>query len=266
MKRYWADYGTFEFARMGRTNMVAVLPVAAIEQHGPHLPLSVDRDILEGLIAATVPRLPESLPVVFLPIQDIGKSNEHARYPGTLSLSAETLIRVWCEIGASVAAAGIKRLVLLNSHGGQMSILDIVARELRIRHDMVAVAANWFALGLPEGVIDAHERQHGIHAGEMETAMMLALHPDKVAMERARNFDSLTERLERNFNHLGIGPGARLGWQAQDLNSAGAVGDASRATAETGRLIIDHVAGVLVDLLADVHRLPVSLLHHPTEV
>lgn len=266
MKRFWADYTAYDFARMGRPNMVAVLPVAAIEQHGPHLPLSVDRDILEGLIAAALPLLPDDLPVVFLPTQAIGKSNEHARYHGTLTIAAETLIRAWIEIGASVAAAGVKKLILLNSHGGQMAVIDIVARELRIRHDMVTVAANWFALGLPEGVIDAHERAHGIHAGEMETAMMLALHPGKVEMERARNFDSLTERLERNFAHLGIGPGARLGWQAQDLNPAGAVGDAARATAETGQAIIDHVARELVRLFLDVHRYPVSLLHNPTEV
>ena len=266
MKRFWADYTSYDFARMGRPNMVAVLPVAAIEQHGPHLPLSVDRDILEGLIAAALPLLPDDLPVVFLPTQAIGKSDEHARYHGTLTIGAETLIRAWTEIGAAVAEAGVKKLILLNSHGGQMSLVDIVARELRIRHDMVAVAANWFALGLPEGVIDEHERAHGIHAGEMETAMMLALHPEKVAMERARHFDSLTERLERNFARLGIGPGGRLGWQAQDLNPAGAVGDATRATAETGRAIIDHVARALVELFADVHRYPVSLLHNPTEV
>ncbi len=95
MKRFWADYTSYDFARMGRTNMVAVLPVAAIEQHGPHLPLSVDRDILEGLIAAALPLMPDDLPVVFLPTQAIGKSDEHARYHGTLTLGAETLIRAW---------------------------------------------------------------------------------------------------------------------------------------------------------------------------
>ena len=266
MKRFWADYTAFDFARMGRTNMVAVLPVAAIEQHGPHLPLSVDRDILRGLIEACLPKLPDDLPVVFLPMQEVGKSDEHRRYAGTLSLSADTLIRAWSEIGACVAAAGVKRLVILNSHGGQAPVIDIVARDLRIRHDMVAVAANWFGLGLPEGVIGDHERVHGIHAGEMETAMMLALHPEKVAMDRARAFDSLTERLERNFSHLRLGLGARLGWQAQDLNPAGAVGNAAAATAETGRAIIEHVAAELVELFREVHRFPVQLLHNPTEV
>ncbi len=266
MKRYWADYTSYDFARINRNNMVAVLPVAAIEQHGPHLPLSVDRDILDGLLAATLPHLSDDLPVVFLPTQAVGKSNEHARYAGTLTLTAETLIRAWCEIGDSVAAAGVKKLILLNSHGGQVSVLDIVARELRIRHSMVAVAANWFGLGLPEGLISGQESRHGIHAGEIETAMMLALHPEKVAMDRARDFDSLSERLERNFRHLGLGIGVRLGWQSQDLNPAGAVGNAAAATAATGQAIIDHVAQRLVELFEDVHRLPVSLLHNPTEI
>ncbi len=266
MKRFWADYTSYDFARMSRTNLVAVLPVAAIEQHGPHLPLSVDRDILEGLIAATLPRLAPELPILFLPTLAVGKSNEHARYAGTLTFSAETLMRAWQEIGASVAAAGIKKLILLNSHGGQVSVMDIVARELRIRHDMVVVSANWFGLGLPAGLISDEEGRHGIHAGEVETAMMLALHPEKVVMERARDFESLTQRLERNFLRLGRGPGARLGWQAQDLNPAGAVGNAAAATAATGQAIIEHVAGMLVELFDDVYRLPVSLIHNPTEI
>jgi len=266
VRRFWADYATCDLARMERASLVAVLPVAAIEQHGPHLPLSTDRDILDGLIAATVPKLPDDLPALFLPTQSVGKSDEHARFPGTLTLGAATLIAAWTEIGASVAAAGVRKLVILNSHGGQVAIVDVVARSLRIAHDMVVVGANWAALGLPEGLVSEHERRHGIHAGEMETAMMLALHPDKVAMERARTFESLSERLERNFSHIGIAPGARLGWQAQDLNPAGAVGDAAAATAEAGRAIIDHVSDAIVALLADVHRFPVSLLLNPTEL
>lgn len=266
MKRYWADYSAHDFARLDRKLVVAVLPVAAIEQHGPHLPLSVDRDILDGLVAATLARLPDDLPVLVLPTQAIGKSDEHSRFAGTLTIDAETLIRSWCAIGNSVAAAGVSRLVILNSHGGQMAVADIVARELRIRHNMIVVASNWFALGLPDGVISDHERRHGIHAGETETAMMLALHPEKVAFEHARDFESLTDRLERNFSRLGVGPGARLGWQAQDLNPAGAVGNAAAATAATGQAIIDHVAAALAELFADVHRYPLSLLHHPTEI
>jgi len=266
MRRFWSDYTSHDLARLDRTNLVAVLPVAAIEQHGPHLPLSTDQTILDGLIAAAIEALPEDLPVVFLPTQPIGKSNEHARYPGTLTITAETQIRALSEIVASVADAGVRKLILMNAHGGQISVIDIVARDTRIRHDMLVVAASWFALGLPEGVIPDEERRRGIHAGQMETAMMLALRPDLVVEARARRFESLTERLDRNFKHLGLSPAGRIGWQVQDLNPAGAVGDATAATAEVGHAIIAHVSAAMVELFWDVYRAPISLLHNPTEI
>jgi creatinine amidohydrolase len=205
MNRHWDAYGTHDLARLPRQHLVAVLPVAAIEQHGPHLPLSTDRIILEGLIAATIERLPDSLPALFLPIQAVGKSDAHIRFPGTLTLSAGTLLQLLVEIGSSVAVAGVRKLILLNSHGGNSPVLDLAARELRIAHDIVAVSANWYAFGLPDGILSERERRHGLHGGALETSLMLALRPDLVRMERARDFESLTERLDRNFHHLGRG-------------------------------------------------------------
>ena len=263
--RFWADYTAQDFAALDRGALVAVLPVGAIEQHGPHLPLSVDRDILDGIIAASLPMIPDDCPALFLPTCAVGKSDEHARYAGTLTFSAATLIAMWSEIGASVAAAGVRRLVLLNSHGGQMAPMDIVARDLRIRHDMIAVAASWFAMGLPEGLLDAGEARHGIHAGEMETAMMLALRPDLVAMNRAGDFRPLNARLAAGNRHLGLGPSGKLGWQAQDLHPAGAAGNAAAATAEKGRAFIDHAARELVVLLQEVAALPLSILDNPAD-
>jgi creatinine amidohydrolase len=266
MNRHWDAYGTHDLARLPRQHLVAVLPVAAIEQHGPHLPLSTDRIILEGLIAATIERLPDSLPALFLPIQAVGKSDAHIRFPGTLTLSAGTLLQLLVEIGSSVAVAGVRKLILLNSHGGNSPVLDLAARELRIAHDIVAVSANWYAFGLPDGILSERERRHGLHGGALETSLMLALRPDLVRMERARDFESLTERLDRNFHHLGAARGAALGWQVQDLNPAGAVGDATAASAETGRAILEHGADILAKLIDDVYRFPVSLLHNPTEM
>jgi creatinine amidohydrolase len=266
MNRHWDAYSTHDLARLPRQHLVAVLPVAAIEQHGPHLPLSTDRVILEGLIAATIERLSDSLPALFLPIQAVGKSDAHIRFPGTLTLSAGTLLQLLVEIGSSVAVAGVRKLILLNSHGGNSPVLDLAARELRIAHDIVAVSANWYAFGLPDGLLSERERRHGLHGGALETSLMLALRPDLVRMERARDFDSLTERLDRNFHHLGAARGAGLGWQAQDLNPAGAVGDATAASAEAGRAILEHGADILAKLVDDVYRFPVGLLHNPTEM
>ena len=266
MNRYWDDYGTHDLARLPRQHLVAVLPVASTEQHGPHLPLSTDRTILEGLIAATIERLPDSLPALFLPVQAIGKSDAHIRFPGTLALSSGTLLQLLVEIGGSVAMAGVRKLIVLNSNGGNGAVLDLAVRELRIAHDIVAVSANWYGFGVPDGVLSEHEQRHGLHGGALETSLMLALRPELVRMERARAFDSLTERLDRNFNQLGVAPGVSLGWQAQDLNPAGAVGDATAASAEKGRAILAHGADVLARLIDDVYRFPVSLLHNPTEM
>lgn len=258
--RFWADYTARDFAALAREEVIAVLPVGAVEQHGPHLPMSVDQAILDGIIAATLPLIPADCPALFLPTCAIGKSNEHSAWPGTLTFSAATLMAMWSDIGASVAAAGVRKLVLLNSHGGQIAVMDIVARDLRIRHKMVVVAANWFAMGHPPGLLTDAEAQHGIHAGDLETSVMLALHPGLVQMEHARNFTPVNAQMAAQNTHLGLTPAGRIAWQMQDINAAGAAGDATQASAEKGAAFIDHAARQIVTLLAEVQRLPLSFL------
>ncbi len=250
---YWANHTSESLAEMAACDPVAVLPIGAIEQHGPHLPLSVDADINRGLVAAAVDLLADrDLPVLFLPPMPIGKSTEHLDFPGTLSFSTQTLIAMWMEIGACVAASGIRRLVFFNSHGGQVAPMDIVARDLRVKHDMLTFSCNWFGLGLPDGLISDHENTYGIHAGALETSMMLHLHGSKCHMNKAQNFTSHIETLNKSTRHLGLGPGGKLGWKAGDLNPYGACGDATNATAETGRAVIDHVAAAFVEMLGEV--------------
>jgi creatinine amidohydrolase len=258
--RFWADHAAQDLAAMDRERLIAVLPVAATEQHGPHLPVSVDQAILDGIIAATVPLIPGDCPALFLPTLPIGKSDEHRSYPGTLTFTAATLMAMWSEIGDSVARAGVRKLVLLNSHGGQMAPMDIVARDLRLRHGMIVVAANWFAMGLPQGLFPPEEERFGIHAGDMETSVMLALHPDLVRMERARNFVPLAARLAAENRHLGLSPAGKLAWVAEDQHPSGACGNAAAATAEKGRKVIDHAARQVVTLLQEVDRLPLTVL------
>jgi creatinine amidohydrolase len=263
--RFWADYTSQDLAALDRANLVAVLPVGAVEQHGPHLPLSVDRDILDGIIAASLQLIPDDCPAIFLPTCAVGKSNEHARYPGTLTFSAATLMSMWTELGDCVAAAGVRKLVFLNSHGGQIAPMEIVARDLRVKHGMLTVAANWFAMGQPEGLLTDDEARHGVHAGDMETSMMLALRGDLVAMERAGDFRPLNARLAETNRHLGLGPAGKLGWQAQDLHPAGAMGNAAAATADKGRAFVAHAARELATLLAEVAALPLSVLDNPAD-
>ena len=265
--RFWADLTTRDFAqlRTGGTieEVVAVLPVAAIEQHGPHLPLSVDTDLVEGIVAAALPELPEDLPVLFLPTQQVGRSIEHIRFPGTLTLSAETIIRLWTEIGESVARAGVRKLVLFNSHGGQVSVMDIVARDLRSRSELMVFSVNWFNLPLGEavdGLFTQEENRFGIHAGDVETSMMLALRPQSVDMEQAREFRSTSQDRAEQFDILGNGRSAKLGWQMQDYNPMGAAGDATLATADKGRAVVEAAGRQLALLLQEVAQVPLSTL------
>ena len=258
---YWANYPSPAFAALAAQDPVAVLPVGAIEQHGPHLPVSVDADIVNGFVSAAVARLAKDpLPVLFLPAMPVGKSTEHVDFPGTLTFSATTLMAMWNELGDAVARAGIRRLVFLNSHGGQIAPMDIVTRDLRIRHNMLVVGANWFGLGLPGGLIDDHELKYGIHAGELETAMMLHLHKDKVHMDKAQNFVSAMENINTDNRHLGLTPAGRLGWKAADLNRAGACGNAAKANAATGKAAMDYVADRLIELLREVLAFDLSRL------
>jgi len=265
--KFWADLTSRHFSQLAASNAinqtVAVLPVAAIEQHGPHLPVSVDTTLVNGVVEAALPHLPESLPVLFMPTQQVGKSNEHIRYPGTLTLSAQTLISVWMELGACVARAGIKKLVLFNSHGGQVSVMDIVARDLRTAHDLMVFSSNWYTLPLGDEVMNLFtpaEHRFGIHAGDMETSMMLALGEKYVDMAHAQHFHTQAEERAKKYPILGNGMSAKLGWQMQDYNPYGAAGDASIATSAKGHAVINAAGLQLARLLQEVSSLPLSTI------
>ena len=266
--KFWADLTSRHFSALASSTLidqaVAVLPIAAIEQHGPHLPVSVDTTLVNGVIEASLPHLPAALPVLFMPTQQVGKSNEHIRFPGTLTLSAQTLIAVWMELGACVARAGIKKLVLLNSHGGQMGVMDIVARDLRAAHDLIVFSSNWYTLPLGDEVMNLftpQEHRFGIHAGDMETSMMLALREKYVDMAHAQHFHTQAEERAKTHPLLGNGNAAKLGWQVQDYNPYGAAGDATRATAAKGHAVINAAGLQLARLLQEVSSLPLSALN-----
>lgn len=252
--RWWQDLTTRDFEALEPKRTVAVLPVAAIEQHGPHLPVSTDTTINDGLMAEALARIPADLPVLVLPTQAVGKSDEHLSFPGTLSIDAETLLRAWRQIGDSVAAAGVSKLVIMNSHGGQPQIVEIVARDLRLRHRMLAVVASWSSMGKPEGLFSPEELRFGFHAGDLETSLMLHFRPDLVRMEHAAHFETLSERMARDYTILQ--PEGRNGfaWLAEDLNPAGPAGDASVATAAKGAALAAHQAQRFADLLEEVSR------------
>jgi creatinine amidohydrolase len=249
--RYWQDLPWPAFRSLP-ANTLAVLPVASIEQHGPHLPVSVDTTIGNGVIARTLSVLPAECPVLVLPTQSVANSVEHLRFPGTLTTKPETLLALVADIGASVARAGVKRLAICNSHGGNVAVLDIAARRLRIECDLFAVNAMWARMGKPDMLSDPAEITYGIHAGLGETAVMLALRPDLVKMENARNFVSRWQGASNIAPRLHPAAGAPLAWQAQDLHPAGAVGDASQATAALGEEMLNFAAARMAALWQEV--------------
>ncbi|NUB45995.1 creatininase family protein [Fertoebacter nigrum] len=254
MRRFdWADYRANEFAGLDPMRTIAILPTAAIEQHGPHLPLGTDTLIAEGMLARLRADCPEDLDIRILPVQAVGKSNEHLWAPGTLTLAAETALAAWVEIGLSVARAGLRKIVIVNSHGGNLDLCSILSRELRVRAGMLAVKCQWTSFGVPEGLHTPHEMAFGIHGGDMETSLMLHFRPETVDMTAARNFASSAETAPISP----IGP-VSYGWIASDLNPAGVVGNAAAGTAEKGRATAAHQVAGFIALLRQVQAMPLD--------
>jgi creatinine amidohydrolase len=209
---------------------------------------------MQGMLDAVIERLPADLDVRILPIQAVGKSNEHLHAPGTLTLSAATLIEAWTELGASVARTGVKKLLVINSHGGNEEIMGIVTRELRVRFGMLAVKTSWQRFGRPDGMYPELVDRHGIHGGDVETSLMLHFRPDLVDMTKAENFVSGVARAEQEFELLRHTGTHAFAWIASDLNAHGVVGNAAIATAEKGRLTAAHQAEGFIRLLQDVRK------------
>ena len=260
MKRkiWWGDFTTREFEGLDPDNTIAVLPVAATEQHGPHLPVSTDSSIMQGMLETVIDLAPADLDIRVLPIQCVGKSNEHQHAPGTLTIPVTTLIDHWVELGHSVARAGIRKVVLVNSHGGNEEVMGIVARELRVRARMLAVKTSWMRFGLPTGLYSPVETSYGIHGGDVETSLMLHFQPDLVAFDKAENFVSAVSRAEKEFDLLRHTGTHAFAWIASDINPAGAVGEAVLATAAKGEATARHQAEGFLKLMNDVRAAKLS--------
>jgi creatinine amidohydrolase len=258
--RRWEDLTWQEFGSLDAERSVAVLPVAAIEQHGPHLPLATDAVINHGILERALAQVGADTPLLVLPAFPVGRSDEHAAFPGTLTLGAETLSRVWFEIGQSVHRAGLRKLVIVNSHGGQPQICDIVAQDLRVRLGMLAVVANTFAFGEPGGLFPDEERRHGIHAGANETSILLHLRPESVRTALVDAFRPTSLGHARGHRELRFHEHVTIGWATQDLHPLGACGDARLASAAAGHAIVEHVAARLAVLLDEVSRYPLANL------
>jgi creatinine amidohydrolase len=253
-KRDWTEMTWTDVAAGDTRRWIAVLPVAAVEQHGPHLPLGVDSYIAQAYIARVLPLLPADLPATFLPLQQVGQSDEHRAFPGTLSFSAGTVIGAYTDIGESIHRCGVRKLVIVTRHGGNVAAMDLVARDLRVRLKMLVVTCAWHRFGYPPDTFDRVEQRHGVHAGDVETSLVLAHRPETVHMEGAVAAVPITLEMAEKFKWLSAFRPVGFGWMTQDLHPTGAVGDATRATAQKGEQALDHGAKAFVELLQDVDR------------
>lgn len=255
-RRRWIEMPTTAFGPAA-AGWVAVLPLAAVEQHGPHLPVGVDTLVAEAMVARSIAALPADAPVTFLPVQAVALSPEHIRFPGTLTLDWDTAMRAWLDIGASVARAGVRRIVLITSHGGNAAAMEVVARQLRLRHGMLAVATSWSRLSRWRDIYPPADPMIDIHGGQSETSILRAIRPDLVDMAAAQDFRSAQEGFAAANRHLALHGGtANAAWIAGDLNPAGAVGDAASARADWGEAELESAVAGFVTLMAEVARTP----------
>jgi creatinine amidohydrolase len=252
-ERYLAYLTTTDVHALPKDEAVVVVNVASVEQHGPHLPLVTDSLIGQRLLALALERLDPSAQVWVLPPLPYGKSNEHRRFVGTMTLSQTTLAAVLHELAESVARAGFRRLVLLNSHGGNPAVLDHVARDARESTGLMVFPLTVFRMGLDYGHVHEREERWGTHAGEWETSLMLALAPELVRFERTAELGSYPA-FEAEVAHVSaLGP-VTFAWLSEDLSTSGTMGDPRAATPERGQRIVDQTVAKLADVLAEIAR------------
>ena len=246
----WHAHRAPEFDAIDPMKTIAILPTAAVEQHGPHLPVGTDTMIAEGMLDRVRATCPEDLDIRILPVMAVGKSNEHLWAKGTLTLSAATALAAWTEIGLSVARAGVRKIVIANSHGGNLDLISILSRELRVEAGMLAIKCQWGNFGYPDGMYPPEELKFGIHGGDVETSLMLAFRPETVDMSQAKDFRSAAETMPIPPT----GPISR-GWIASDLNADGTVGNASVGTVEKGNATADHQVAGFIAMLREIEAM-----------
>lgn len=251
----WADAPPAETSRW-----IAVLPLAATEQHGPHLPLATDVLIADAYLARVRELLPAAVPASFLPVEPVGISTEHIDYPGTQTLPADTALKRWTGIGEDVARRGVKKLVIITSHGGNSAAMVLVAQDLRAHRKLFVVTTSWSRLSGAGKLFPADEVRHGIHGGAIETSIMLARYPDQVRQDAIADFPASSIALEKQYRWLSTQRPAPFAWQAQDLNASGAIGNATLAAAEKGERLIDQGATAFCELLTEIDNFDVNRL------
>lgn len=250
---YWQHLTSPQLATIARRDPVAVITLGAIEQHGNHLPLATDLMIGEGLQAAMLEMLDPALDIICLPAIAVGASEEHASFSGTLSLPAPLAIETLEAYGTSIARTGIKRWVLLNSHGGNKAVMDLAALTLRQCYAMRVIKVTYTRLPAPEGIIEVDELRYGLHGGLLETAMMLYLAPSLVTLN---DYHPVSPAAPSTGALTGPEGSAAFAWLAEDLSAYGVAGNATGANALLGEQLVHHYASLLAQVVTETAQLP----------
>jgi len=246
-----AHMSTAEIARIDTSDAVIVQPIGAIEQHGAHLPVMTDALTAERISDLAISGLPEGSNVWQLPTISYGKSTEHLGRAGTVAMSAATLTGVCMDLGRSLAASGFRKLVFVNGHGGQPSLLDVVARDIRVETGLEVFPMMPGRLGLPDGV-EPVDPDYGIHGGQIETSIVWALAPELVQMEHAVRDGEVAGSLFAGMKHLSLEGTVPTAWVTDDLSASGVLGDPTAASLELGRRIVDHQVTGLREVLLEI--------------
>lgn len=236
-----------------KENTVIIQPVGSVEQHGPHLPLIVDAAIGVGVLGKALEKLESAVPAYALPCLYYGKSNEHCHFPGTITLSAQTLLAVLLETAQSIYRAGFRKLVLMNSHGGQPQIMEISARDIHQQYEdfLVFPLFTWRVPHVAKEFLSPEEVEFGIHAGEAETSIMLSLLPEQVRMEQA--VKEYPRGLPQN-SLLSMEGKLPFAWLTRELTKSGVLGDATVATQEKGDRLLESLSDSWVRVIKDVYQ------------
>lgn len=261
----WLSLTSPELGALAAQDPVALLPIAATEQHGPHLPLATDITIGQGILAEAATHLrraPGNACILKLPPIVLGTSLEHTAFPGTLSLPSETLNQMIRAVGEAVAASGIRRLVLFNSHGGNQAVANDAALQLRAACGLLVVKLHYFRLPLPETLFPRAERDRDLHGGRLETALMLHLAPDSVRLDALKDFAPSGGHPPAAAGDVSLAASgaASFAWMAQDLHPDGVIGNAAGSTAELGRTLLQTYGAQVADLLLQTARFDLAQL------
>jgi creatinine amidohydrolase len=249
-----------EFADFVGPQTIGVLPVAAIEPHGPHLPLSTDCDIARGHLSRLADYIDPGQQVLILPLQSIGHSLEHAGLPGMFTHDAEALLQAWTDVVVPAQRLGLRKLIMVSSHGGNSEIVGLLATRLRVHFSMLAISASWLRFGQPERLFSDEELAYGIHGGDIETSLMLHYRPDAVRGDRLADFTSAGAQWDHDTLWLKVHGKTRPGWTSRDLNPAGAAGNALAATAEKGAASAHRALTSFAQLVEEVARFDLARL------